>query len=478
MVRPRPARPPPLTRLNISKMRARSSGGMPGPWSGTADLERRRPRRGPWTSTGPAPGEWRSALSSRFGEDLGHQHLVDLDQGEVGREIDEHPAVADGAERLAARRRRSRPRCSTSGRSTSAPARMRVMSSRLATSRSRRSDLQLDQLEELVAVGLAELEVALAQGRDSGLDRCEWRAQIVGHRAHQGVTPAVDLFEQLGPQRLGRAAGCARWPAPHGWRRCGAAPTRGGRGSAPPMASSPTGRLVAVRATEVMPPTQPGTQRLGLAGSGDDGGAPRRSAAAPVVATTSSPSSAGNRTATQRGPNGLVDGLDHDFEQVRQRAVADQHVGEHVEPAASRLSRRAASPRACCRMTTTRATSRRRPRRRCRASQFWAVPTAQRVVGRDEEEVVGDEAGEPRRRHRPRARRRPRRRRRGPPAPAAAVADDEVVAHGDHQRRSRAPMPPSATIEPVNVLRSRGVIWFEYPSSWDVTGGHPRVLRR
>ena len=88
------------------------------------------------------------------------------------------------------------------GRSSSAPASMRVMSSRLVTSRARRSDCNSMSSRSSARSSEPRLGVDLAQARDGCLDGGERRPQVVRRGAHEGAAPAVDLLEQPRPQRL------------------------------------------------------------------------------------------------------------------------------------------------------------------------------------------------------------------------------------------------------------------------------------
>ena len=62
--------------------------------------------------------------------------------------------------------------------------------------------LFLDRLEQIRTRRLTQSEPWLAEIGHGHLDGGEWRAQIVGNRAHERRTPFVDLFEEVGPQRL------------------------------------------------------------------------------------------------------------------------------------------------------------------------------------------------------------------------------------------------------------------------------------
>ena len=109
--------------------------------------------------------------------------------------------------------------------------------------------LVLDRLEQDAAVLGGDRRDLAAQRRDRRLDRRERRAQVVRHRADERAAPAVDLLEQLGPQRLGPRAGCARSRAPPGSRTCRAAGARSGRGR---RLRPPAGRPGAARAVSAM----------------------------------------------------------------------------------------------------------------------------------------------------------------------------------------------------------------------------------
>ena len=242
MARPSPARPPPLTRLNIWKTRARSSVGTPGPWSTHGQLDRTargRPRR---PSTGWPSGEWRTAFSTRLAST---------------RSISSWSTSTGG--RSAGRSTRTVPRWTapvSSAPSTTSATGLIVAAQleragldpghveQVVDQPVERVGLVLDQLEQLVAGRPADRSspercsvVTAVLTEASGVRRSWETAPIRASRQ------PVDLLEQLGPQRPVRGAGCARGPARPGWRTSGGAPSRGaGAGHRPSPPCRPAGR--------------------------------------------------------------------------------------------------------------------------------------------------------------------------------------------------------------------------------------------
>ena len=144
MARPRPV---PLasgrasTRANSSKIRVRSSSGTPGPWSATrtSTSARRRSRAARHQDLRAGRREPQRVLEE-VAEDLFHHLHVDLDvaQRRPGRRAAPGARAASGRSRRIAACARSR-RSTGCRRTSSPPARMRLSSRMLVTSRSRRS---------------------------------------------------------------------------------------------------------------------------------------------------------------------------------------------------------------------------------------------------------------------------------------------------------------------------------------------------
>ena len=161
-----------------------------------------RRRRRPTRMTLPL-GRQPLGVLEQVGQHLAHQHVVDVQQGQVRRARRPDAAGAtmppSSAERLVDQLVEAR---SAVGRSSSAPASMRVMSSRLVTSRARRSDCSSMSSSSSARSSGAQAGVGLAQARHGRLDGGEGRAQVVRGGAHERAAPAVDLLEQARPQRL------------------------------------------------------------------------------------------------------------------------------------------------------------------------------------------------------------------------------------------------------------------------------------
>ena len=82
--------------------------------------------------------------------------MVDVQERKVRRLVDRH-GLDDVPSREPSASSTNSSNARVTGRSSNAPASMRVMSSRLVTSRARPVRLQLNQLEKLVPIGRAEL---------------------------------------------------------------------------------------------------------------------------------------------------------------------------------------------------------------------------------------------------------------------------------------------------------------------------------
>ena len=180
----------------------------------------------------------------------------------------------------------------------------------------------------------------LAQAGHRGLDRGQRRAQVVGDRSHHGAAPTIDFFEEPAPQRLVLEL------CPFDGQR-GLVGERSEQGPVLPGKlhllehQQPTGRLLATRATATRPGTTPpgkpservwpppavrdtiSSARERLAGPGGDG------EFGPSIPTAARLGEEQGRPA--RGEDGLHRG--HDVvEQLREREIADQGLGELEEP--------------------------------------------------------------------------------------------------------------------------------------------------
>ena len=189
------------------------------------------------------------------------------------------------------------------------------------------------------------------QGRRRHLHRGEWGPQVVGDRAEQvpgapGRPPRAARSEAPGSR-----AGPVRGPARHGWRtvaqqvpvgvRCRQAPEGE---HARPGRSGDRERHRAELAGDPPERCRRGPARP------DSGSSWRRSSAViaiPAEAATASWSPSGTRSATpstsKRGPDRADDGL----EQLLDRAVLDQHLGQRRRGVGPPASRRWASASAC-----------------------------------------------------------------------------------------------------------------------------------
>ena len=239
MASPSPARPAAAHPVEHLEDRARrSDAGTPGPWSRTATSTRPGPVAAD-TSTGRPSGRvaerrcrpgWPAPAPSA----PGRRRPAGRSAGRSTVDPRRRPAIAAHASTTSDTGTMAR-------RSSRAPDWMRVMSSRLATSRSRVSDWVSMSSSSSSRSAVAEGGGRSPQGGDRRLDRGQGGPQVVGDGAHQRVAPPVDLLEQLGTQQPVRGAGCARGPGRPGWRRCAGAPSRGASSGAPAMANRPTG---------------------------------------------------------------------------------------------------------------------------------------------------------------------------------------------------------------------------------------------
>ena len=132
------------------------------------------------------------------GQHLLHEQLVDVDRGQVGRHVGDDLVRAEHAHG---------PLDHLGHRGDLPP---QVEGARLDAGHVQEVGHQplqgvglvLDEPEQLVAVGCAQLGPRPPQGGHRRLDRGQGGPQVVGDGAHERVPPAVDLLEQLGPDHL------------------------------------------------------------------------------------------------------------------------------------------------------------------------------------------------------------------------------------------------------------------------------------
>ena len=256
--------------------------------------------------------------------------------------------------------------------------------------------LDLDQPVELAGVTSGELARAVGQRRRGDLDGGEWRAQVVGDRAEQSPAEPVRFFEQFGAQRLlaqlgplEREGGVIREGVEHGPGRSRRSGHRASRGSRPldPDAESAMVRSCAgdVRRR---------ADADGLARVGSSWRSSSAVSGSPALATTTrrpSSSSSSETPGTSKTVWAVVDDVSR---AVRRRAGH--------RPAAPRLPRLGArrhgrrlrlDPRGVQHVDDARdqqhhddVDDERRP--------VLRRPDAQRPVGRNEDVVVDEEAGD------------------------------------------------------------------------------------
>ena len=278
---------------------------------------------------------------------------------------------------------------------SSTPASIRVMSSRLVTSRVRRSvSTSISPWSSSVAASESG-DDRVQERRRGHLHRGQRRAQIVGDRTHQRVPQPVDLLQQLrthgllpelgplqgqrrvigeGPEEGPRPP---RMPARPAWP---GSPPGGRPRSAPPSASH--------RPRPDPCPGSPAPRTVGRAGGARPGTAPRRLRRRPPAGPPS-----GTSRVTPGTPKTVRTVLTIVSQQLLDGPVLDQQLGQLEEPA--RLGRPARWASRAGRVEVGHHPGHQQHHDHVddQGHPVLAVRHPELVVGRDEPVVVDEEAG-------------------------------------------------------------------------------------
>ena len=161
------------------------------------------PRGGPRRhANGAVVGREPFRVLQHVRQDLAHEDVVEVEQGQVARRVD---LDAAGRHQAAQRRQRfgdefveanrDRPQFQRTGLNAGHV-------EEVGHEPGQAVRLQLDELEELGPVVRPQMGVDLAQARHGCLDGGERCPQVVRGRAHESAAPAVDLLEEARSQRL------------------------------------------------------------------------------------------------------------------------------------------------------------------------------------------------------------------------------------------------------------------------------------